>query len=123
MSEKDKTIREKQKERERKTRSARKYGQAKRKHSKMGVYACCFASAAFLILAACIVSAYFLHGKTAGIVGGCGILSILLGIFGIRAAYKGFKEREKNYITCKVGMAGSIAILAVLSMIFIGGLR
>ena len=119
----EKSTKDRQKERERKKRGTRKYGQAKLKHSRMGVYSCFYVLAAVLIVAACILISFLMSGKTAGFIGGLGILSIVLGILGVRAGMKGLREREKNYITCKIGIVGNMLFLVFLLMIFIGGLR
>ena len=114
---------DRQKQKERKTRGTRKYGQAKYKHSHMGIVSCSCAGAALVLLAGCILYAYLARGAAAGIVGGIAIVSLILSILGIRAAAKGFRERERNYLTCKIGLPGSALVLLLFLVIFIGGLR
>lgn len=114
---------DRQKQKERKKRGTRKYGQAKYKHSHMGIVSCSCAGAALVLLAGCILYAYFARGAAAGIVGGIAIVSLILSILGIRAAAKGFRERERNYLTCKIGLPGSTLVLILFLMIFIGGLN
>lgn len=114
---------DRQKQKERKKRGTRKYGQAKYKHSHMGIVSCSCAGAALALLAGCILYAYLARGAAAGIVGGIAIVSLILSILGIRAAAKGFRERERNYLTCKIGLPGSALVLLLLLVIFIGGLR
>ena len=114
--------RQKEKEKERKKRGSRKYGQAKFKHSRMGIYSCVYAGASLAILLICILAAFVMRGNTFGIIGGLGIVSIVLAAFGIRAGVKGMREREKRYITCKAGIAGNIVILLGLAARFLGGL-
>ena len=115
--------RQKEREREQKKRGTRKYGQAKQKHSRMGIYSCVFAFFSLSLIAACIVYAFVMRGNIAGVLGGLGIIAMLLAAYGIRVAAKGMREREKNYITCKAGMALNVLILLGLITIFIGGLR
>ena len=114
---------DRQKQKERKKRGTRKYGQAKYKHSHMGIVSCSCAGAALVLLAGCILYAYLARGAAAGIVGGIAIVSLILSIMGIRAAAKGFRERERNYLTCKIGLPGSALVLLLFLVIFIGGLR
>ena len=114
---------DRQKQKERKKRGTRKYGQAKYKHSHMGIVSCSCAGAALVLLAGCILYAYLARGAAAGIVGGIAIVSLILSILGIRAAAKGFRERERNYLTCKIGLPGSALVLLLYLVIFIGGLR
>ena len=114
---------DRQKQKERKKRGTRKYGQAKYKHSHMGIVSCSCAGAALVLLAGCILYAYLARGAAAGIVGGIAIVSLIFSILGIRAAAKGFRERERNYLTCKIGLPGSALVLLLFLVIFIGGLR
>lgn len=118
-----KNAEDRQKQKERKKRGTRKYGQAKYKHSHMGIVSCSCAGAALFLLAGCILYAYLARGAAAGIVGGIAIVSLILSILGIRAAVKGFRERERNYLTCKIGLPGSTLVLILFLMIFIGGLN
>lgn len=119
---KEKNAEERRKEKERKKRGTRKYGQAKYKYSRMGVISCGCAAAALLLLAGCILYAYLARGAAAGVVGGIAVVSMVLSIMGIRAAVKGFRERERNYLTCKIGLPGSTLVLLLFLAIFIGGL-
>lgn len=120
---KDAKDRQKEQEKERKKRGSRKYGQARMKHSRMGIYSCVYAGGAFATILTCILIAFVMRGNTWGFLGGLGILSAVLAAMGIRASFKGMREREKNYITCKAGLAGNIVILLGLLTIFIGGLK
>ena len=113
---------DRQKQKERKKRGTRKYGQAKYKHSHMGIVSCSYAGAALVLLAGCILYAYLARGAAAGIVGGIAIVSLILSILGIRAAAKGFRERERNYLTCKIGLPGSALVLLLFLVSFRGGL-
>lgn len=113
---------EDRREQERKKRGTRKYGQAKLKHSHMGVMSCLCAGAAFLILAFCILYAYMTRGAAPGIIGGLAVISFVLTAVGIRAAVKGFREREKNYITCRIGLPADVLVMILFLAIFIGGL-
>lgn len=113
----------KRRDKERKKRGTRKYGQGHYKHSRMGITSCCCAGAGFVILAGCIGYAYLTRGMAAGIVGGAAVTAILLLICGIRSAVKGFKEREKNHLTCKIGLPVNAVVLIVFLAVFIGGLN
>ncbi|WP_122641888.1 DUF6142 family protein [Luxibacter massiliensis] len=119
-----KDAKEKQREKEhgRKKRGSRKYGQAKQKHSRMGVHSLIYAGLSLSLLLICILIAFVMKGNTFSFIGGLGIVSMVLAIFGIRASVKGMREREKRYITCKLGIAGNILILLGLISIFVGGL-
>lgn len=120
---KDAKARQRELEREKKKCSSGKYGQTKRKHSRMGIYACVQAGLSFAMILICIFIAFVLRGKTWGFIGGLGLISVILAISGVRFAIKGMRERERKYITCKAGLAGNIVILVGLLTIFIGGLK
>ena len=75
-----------------------------------------------VLQAGCILYAYLARGAAAGVVGGIAVVSMVLSIMGIRAAVKGFRERERNYLTCKIGLPGSTLVLLLFLAIFIGGL-
>lgn len=116
-----KSAEERMREKERKKRGTRKYGQVSLKHSHMGIHSCGYAGASLALLLFSISLAFFMHGETGGYIGGLGIVSIALTILGIRAGIKGLRERERNYITCKIGIAVNIVILLGLAVIFVGG--
>lgn len=102
--------------------ATRKYGQSYLKHSTMGKRSCWLAGISLGILVASIVIAFVMRGKTIGFVGGMGVLAVVLAGAGAKAAMKGFRERERNYLTCRIGMTVNILILLGLIGIFVGGL-
>ena len=108
----------KRRDKEKKKRGTKKYGQGHYKHSRMGI-----AGAGFIILAGSIGYAYLTRGTAAGIVGGAAVTAIILLICGIRSAVQGFKEREKNHLTCKIGLPINAVVLLVFLAVFIGGLN
>ena len=57
-----------------------------------------------------------------GIIGGLAVLSLVLSINGIRLAIGGFYERERNYLTCKIGLPVSSLTVIAFFALFIGGL-
>lgn len=117
-----KSAEERQREKERKKRGARKYGQANYKHSRKGVVSCISSIGGLVILAGCIFYAFLARGNANGIIGGLAVLSLVLSINGIRLAIGGFHERERNYMTCKIGLpAGFVSVIFFLAL-FIGGL-
>ena len=117
-----KSAEERQREKERKKRGARKYGQANYKHSRKGVVSCISSIGGLVILSGCIFYAFLARGNANGIIGGLAVLSLVLSINGIRLAIGGFHERERNYLTCKIGLpAGFVSVIFFLA-IFIGGL-
>lgn len=113
----------KRREKEKRKRGTRKYGQARFKQARLGVVSCCCAAAGLFILAGCVGYAYLTRGAAAGIVGGIAVTAIIVLLYGVRSAVRGFKEREKSYLTCRIGLPANALILLVCLAIFIGGLN
>ncbi|HIY63685.1 MAG TPA: hypothetical protein H9730_09535 [Candidatus Mediterraneibacter stercoripullorum] len=117
-----KNAEDRRKEKDRKKRGARKYGQARYKHSHGGVVSCWCGGAALVILAGCILYAYLMRGNTLGIVGGIMVLPCILSLAGVVASVKGLRERERNYLTCRIGLPVCAVVLLLFCAIFIGGI-
>ena len=120
--EKEREREERERERERKKRRKRKYGQAKPKHAKRGIYSCVMSGTACVLLIVLLAIAYTNGGTTAPVIGGVGISAFLLTCAGFYTAIRGFREREKDYLTCKIGVAVSILLIVGFVSIFCRGL-
>lgn len=90
-------------------------------HSHMGACSCYFAVASLLVFAAAVMVSFWLGARGTRFTGGLGGVAVLLSFGGMRAAMDGFRERDKNYINCKVGIAANIVILLFLIVVFIIG--
>lgn len=90
-------------------------------HSHMGAWSCYFAIASLVVFAAAVLVAFLLGTKGVRFTGGLGMASVLIAFGGMRAAMDGFRERDKNYVNCKVGIAVNIVILLFLIVVFIIG--
>lgn len=116
---------EREKERDRKKdkkkRGNRKYGQAKLKHSKKGITSCVIAGAVAFVILSSVVITYLYEGKAAGYIGGLGVSALIFSGAGIMQGVRGFKERDKDYRTCKVGIGLNIFFLVSLLVFFLGG--
>ena len=108
---------EKNKAKERKKRANRKYGQAKLKHSKKGIQSCVIAGIVLVALAA-----YISAGTAAPYIGGLALVTLILTVAGGVLAVRGLKEREKNYLTCKIGIGCNIFFIIAFIAIFCRGL-
>lgn len=113
---------EKNKEKERKKRGNRKYGQAKLKHSKKGIYSCIISGVVFVFLSLMLVFAYISRGGLAAYIGAIGISTFLLAVAGCVSGIRGFKEREKDYRTCKIGIGFNVFFIIGFIAIFCRGL-
>ena len=109
-------------EKEKMKRRSRKYGQAQLKHSRRGIKACFVAVVALFILGLIFSVSYITRGDVGILIGLCGILVVVLAVSGLKAGIQGLKEREKNYITCKVGIALNGVFLLGMAGIFVRGL-
>ncbi len=120
--EKEREREERERERERKKRRKRKYGQAKPKHAKRGIYSCIMSGSACILLITLLAIAYTNGGTTAPVIGGVGISAFILTGAGLYTAIRGFREREKDYLTCKIGVAVSVLLIIGFVSIFCRGL-
>ena len=114
--------RERNRARERRARGNRKYGQAKLKHAKKGILSCVIAGTVFLLLFMMLAIAYTSSGTAGGYIGGSGLVAMILTGVGLYTAFRGFKEREKDYLTCKIGVGCNIFFLIGFIAIFCRGL-
>ena len=73
------------------------------------------------VIAGLIVMAFMNKGKSTAMVGSFGVFDMILACIGIVTGVKGFKERDKNYLTCKIGIVVNGLILLALILVFIRG--
>ena len=103
-------------------RKRRKYGQAQLKHAKRGIWSCGLSATVLIIVAALFIKAYVSEGTAAPIIGGFGLVAFVLSSCGLYMGVRGFKEREKDYLTCKIGASCSAFFILVFIIIFCRGL-
>ena len=108
--------------RERRRKKRKLYGQMRMKHSKRGIISCIMAGVSLALNIGVIVIAYHSSGKTAAYIGGFGVMAVLLSGTGIYMAVRGLKERNRQKITCKIGMAVNCVLMIGLLGIFCRGL-
>ena len=94
----------------------------KLKHSKKGIQSCVIAGIVLVALAAMIVIAYISAGTAAPYIGGLALVTLILTVTGCVLAVRGLKEREKNYLTCKIGIGCNIFFIIAFIAIFCRGL-
>lgn len=112
----------KRREKERKKRRIHKFGQTELKHAKRGKLSCYVAfCSAFLMMLIFSVS-YISRGDVNIGIGFVGLVVLVLSANGVRWGYEGLKERNKKYMTCKIGMGCNGLILLVFIMTFVRGL-
>lgn len=112
----------KAREKRRKKMIRTKYGQAPKRHARQGIKSCMyFVLAAFVLLLMVSVS-FAAKGKVSILVGFAGLFVLVMAGRGLASGIRGFKERDKNYITCKVGTICCGLLILGMCAIFIRGL-
>ncbi len=114
--------RDDRRKRERRRQKRRRYGQTQIKHSKRGIISCILAGVVLVLNTVLLMVAYNSGGKAAAYIGGFGIIAALLTGIGIYMAVRGLKERNKQKLTCKIGVAINAVLLLGLVGIFCRGL-
>lgn len=114
--------RERERDRERKKRGNRRYGQAKLKPSRKGILSCMMAAVVVVIFLALLVTAFLHKGQSAAIIGSFGLFTMILTGIGLATAFRGFRERDKDYLTCKIGLGVNGLVLLCLIAVFIRGI-
>lgn len=110
------------KAREKRRKRITKYGQAKPRHAKKGIYSCCYAFVVLLLLYLMVSVSFRGKGEVSILFGFVGLGTIALAAIGIWLGVRGMKEREKNYITCKIGIGVNGIVFLGLAAIFVRGL-
>ena len=112
----------KAREKRRKKMIRTKYGQAPKRHARQGIKSFMyFVLAAFVLLLMVSVS-FAAKGKVGILVGFAGLFVLVMAGRGLASGIRGFKERDKNYITCKVGTICCGLLILGMCAIFIRGL-
>ena len=99
-----------------------KYGQKTLRHARKGIQSCVMAVLCAVILFAMILVSFLMKGNVGIIVGFLCFVLIALAVYGFRLGLRGLNERDKKYITCKVGIGVNGLVLAGVAAIFIRGL-
>ena len=115
-------VKDREREKERRRRRNRKYGQAKLKHAKRGIISCAISFVVCVLLASILAKAYTSEGNAAPVIGGVAFVSLILAGYGLYIGIRGFKEREKNYLTCKIGVGCCAFFIFGFILIFCRGL-
>ncbi|MCI9075201.1 MAG: hypothetical protein HFH10_05265 [Dorea sp.] len=108
-------------EKERKKSRNFKHGQVKLKHSKRGLVSSGLAfTSAFLMMLIFLVS-YISRGDVDILIGFTGLMVLVMSAVGVEQGIKGYKEREKNYVSCKGGIICNVVLLLIFTATFIRG--
>lgn len=99
-----------------------KFGQKQKKHARKGLKSCICAFFAVLMLVLMLSFSFHVRGDVSVLSGIFGFVTAAVAADGVSLAVQGFKERDKNYITCRVGAGINGALLLCICAIFIRGL-
>lgn len=100
----------------------RKSDENRTPHASRGITSCIYAGGFWAALVIMIIISIVTGGNAPAFVGGLSIVIFFGAWMGVITGFRGFKERDKNYITCKIGVVCNLAILACFVGIFIRGL-
>ena len=99
-----------------------KYGQKAVRHSKRGVYSCTYAVVIAFLVIVMILFSFMNKGNVNILMGFFGLETCVMAVIGIWLGIKGFREREKIYTTCKVGITVNAVFLVAMVALFVRGL-
>ncbi|MGN1167479.1 MAG: DUF6142 family protein [Lachnospiraceae bacterium] len=112
----------KKREKQRKKMIRTRYGQKQKRHAKKGVQSCFLAALGCILLTAMIVLSFRSRGDVGILTGLAALITLIVAWRGLDYAVRGFRERDKNYITCKVGACFNGLLLLFMCGIFVRGL-
>lgn len=122
VKEKKKNYQKKKAEKEKQKRRSRKFGQAPLKHAKRGVESCFLAVLTFFFLILVFSVSFVNKGDVNLLMGFFGVAMFAMSTTGIYKARQGFKERDKDFSSCKAGMVLNCILTLGLILIFLRGL-
>ena len=99
-----------------------KYGQEPLRHARKGVYSCIYGAVVFALLFLMILISFVTKGEVGVLIGLVGLGTVALSIAGVTLGVRGLKERDKNYLTCRIGIGVNGLFLLGLAGLFIRGL-
>ena len=108
--------------RQRKKLIKTRYGQRQKKHARKGIQSCMMAVLGAALVMMMIVHSFKAKGDISVLYGLLGFAIPVIAWRGLVYAIRGFNEREKNYITCKVGAGCNGVLIFCMCAIFIRGL-
>lgn len=92
------------------------------RHAKHGVRSTLIAIAAMALLALLVTVSYVQEGKAAAMIGGLGICAWVLSGVGIFLGIIGLRERDRKYLTCRIGIVCNTVLFVGLAIIFFRGI-
>ncbi len=111
-----------EREKKRKKMIRTKYGQTPLRHARKGVVSCIVAATSLFFVVLMIGTAFMASGEVSTWIGFLGLLTLALAVYGLVEGILGFQERDKNYLTCRIGVIVNGVLVLGMAAIFIRGL-
>ena len=111
-----------QKDKTKLNKQLKKYGQVKLRAAKRGIYSCLFAIGGIICQILLLAVAYYTYGEAPMIIGSVAFIMMIIGVMGIVYGVQGFREREKSYKACKVGIVLNGMLILIFILLFVRGL-
>lgn len=115
--------RQREKEIRRYQKKRNRYGEEEViRHAKNGVRSLSFAAAATALLGVLVMISYIKEGNAAAFIGAMGICAWVLSGVGIFVGIIGLRERDRKYLTCRLGIGWNAVLFVGLAIIFFRGI-
>ena len=111
-----------QKDKTKLNKQLKKYGQVKLRAAKRGIYSCLFAIGGIICQILLLAVAYYTYGEAPRVIGSIAFIAMIIGTTGIVYGVQGFREREKSYRACKVGIVLNGMLILIFILLFVRGL-
>ncbi len=111
-----------EREKRRKKMARTKYGQTRLSHARKGFTSCILAVVGAFFIVLMIGSSYTTKGEVGMFIGFLALATLVIVVIGLIEGIQGFQERDKNYVTCRVGIGVNIVLIIFMCAIFIRGL-
>ncbi len=98
-----------------------RFGQKPLRHAKRGVYSCFSAVVVGMLLSLMVLSSIVNKGDVGIAIGWLGLFALFMAIYGVVQGFKGLKERDKTYTTCKIGIVVNGLIILFFVAVYIRG--
>ncbi len=112
----------KEREKKRKKMIRTKYGQTQLRHAHKGVTSCIVAVTSLFFVVLMVGTAFTVGQEVSIWIGFLGLFTLALAVYGLVEGIQGFQERDKNYLTCRIGTAANGLLVVCMAAIFIRGL-
>ena len=98
-----------------------KYKFAKKEYAKNGLYSAMIAAGSLVLLLLSVLLSLGFRGQGGVFIGGLGLMSMLLSIYGLILGVKGYSEKKCSHMYCAIGtFANGFICILYLIMVSLG---